>query len=269
MTDPTPATPDEAVALGHPEARCQSCGGRNVVWHAPNPLWNAAVRRQDGSETFGILCPPCFVSVYEDSTGDRGQVWCLHPHDHEHLSRPAPDGAAALHDVLATAIHGSKSLSHKMRHPRGPEPRCWDEALAVLAFLPDGVRLAVVPEGSSVVSVEDVTSLASHLLPLSRQAPDGAVAVLRGDLYLRLLDYYGSPGHAMDIADQVTAALGPGWSLSRQQGGTVRGITASGRTWWLRWPACSRRPWRRPTRHPPGSSCTPTSTGQASWHVHR
>lgn len=176
MTDPTPATPDEAVALGHPEARCQSCGGRNVVWHAPNPLWNAAVRRQDGSETFGILCPPCFVSVYEDSTGDRGQVWCLHPHDHEHLSRPAPDGAAALHDVLATAIHGSKSLSHKMRHPRGPEPRCWDEALAVLAFLPDGVRLAVVPEGSSVVSVEDVTSLASHLLPLSRQAPDGAVA---------------------------------------------------------------------------------------------
>lgn len=51
--------------------------------------------------------------------------------------------------------------------------------------------------------------------------PDEAVAALRGDLYLRLLDYYGSPGHAMDIADQVTAALGPGWSLSRQQGDTV------------------------------------------------
>ena len=51
---------------------------------------------------------------------------------------------------------------------------------------------------------------------LSRRQGD-TVAALRGDLYLRLLDHYGSPRHAMDVATLVAAALGPGWTLSRQQ----------------------------------------------------
>ena len=40
----------------HPEATCQACGRRNVVWHAESPLWN----RVNGSEN-GILCPTCFA----------------------------------------------------------------------------------------------------------------------------------------------------------------------------------------------------------------
>jgi hypothetical protein len=40
----------------HPEARCQECGGPNIVWSAGNYLWNYVVGGPDG-----ILCIPCFT----------------------------------------------------------------------------------------------------------------------------------------------------------------------------------------------------------------
>jgi hypothetical protein len=40
----------------HPESVCQDCGGANVVWFAPNDIWNRVV----GSPN-GILCPRCFI----------------------------------------------------------------------------------------------------------------------------------------------------------------------------------------------------------------
>lgn len=44
----------------HPESICDACGGPNVVWFAPNDLWNRVV----GSPN-GILCPTCFIRAAE------------------------------------------------------------------------------------------------------------------------------------------------------------------------------------------------------------
>lgn len=59
---------DSAVVLSpndfeqpHPEDCCQRCGGKNVVWSAPNDLWNAIIGKPDG-----ILCPPCFEERAEE-----------------------------------------------------------------------------------------------------------------------------------------------------------------------------------------------------------
>ena len=49
-------THDKAAAGHHPEDICTDCGGPNVVWHAPNDLWNRVM----GGEG-GILCPRCFI----------------------------------------------------------------------------------------------------------------------------------------------------------------------------------------------------------------
>lgn len=67
-SDESPATfgPD-----AHPEDRCRKCGGRNIVWFAPNPVWNAI------NQT-GVLCPVCFVSEYERING-RSFAWSLSP----------------------------------------------------------------------------------------------------------------------------------------------------------------------------------------------
>jgi hypothetical protein len=47
---PTPAT-------AHPEDFCEKCGGRNITWFAPSPLWNKY------AVEYGILCPLCFVEL--------------------------------------------------------------------------------------------------------------------------------------------------------------------------------------------------------------
>jgi hypothetical protein len=54
----------------HPESVCGRCGGRNLVWAAPSPLWNAVMRGGDingGPEPFhGIVCPTCFAVLAEE-----------------------------------------------------------------------------------------------------------------------------------------------------------------------------------------------------------
>lgn len=53
----------------HPEDRCHRCGGPNVVWSAPSPLWNRVMRPADqqghpGGEAYGgIVCPTCFAAL--------------------------------------------------------------------------------------------------------------------------------------------------------------------------------------------------------------
>ena len=47
------------VPVGHPEAVCHDCGGANVVWFAPNNLWNQVVRKSNKADP--ILCPRCFI----------------------------------------------------------------------------------------------------------------------------------------------------------------------------------------------------------------
>jgi hypothetical protein len=60
----------------HPEDYCHKCGGPNVVWFAPNTIWDRAVR--DANEP-GILCPTCFIQLAE-AAGFYG-VWKVALHD--------------------------------------------------------------------------------------------------------------------------------------------------------------------------------------------
>lgn len=49
---------------GHPERQCWRCGGPNIPWSAPSPLWNQVMRGGDinGDEMYdGIVCPTCFA----------------------------------------------------------------------------------------------------------------------------------------------------------------------------------------------------------------
>lgn len=52
----------------HPEDCCNRCGGPNVPWTAPSPLWNQVMRggHINGDDQFGgIVCPSCFATLAE------------------------------------------------------------------------------------------------------------------------------------------------------------------------------------------------------------
>lgn len=63
----------------HPEDFCHRCGHRNVLrWHAPNELWNAVIRNEDGTVREGypiseIICPRCFAEACEEI--EDGTIW--------------------------------------------------------------------------------------------------------------------------------------------------------------------------------------------------
>jgi hypothetical protein len=48
----------------HPEDFCHRCGGRNVCWYAPSPLWNI-VMSYPHERWNGIICPQCFMELAE------------------------------------------------------------------------------------------------------------------------------------------------------------------------------------------------------------
>lgn len=70
-----PATEQKAQ---HPEQTCEKCGGSNIVWFAPNELWNAHAM----AKGFGILCPVCFVNLAE-ADGFRPTAWKVQPESYE------------------------------------------------------------------------------------------------------------------------------------------------------------------------------------------
>lgn len=50
----------------HPEATCRRCGGPNLCWSAPSPLWNQVMRGGsiNGDDLYdGIVCPMCFAQL--------------------------------------------------------------------------------------------------------------------------------------------------------------------------------------------------------------
>lgn len=58
----------ESTADGHPEDHCHRCGGPNITWAAPSPLWNEVMRGGDieGRDLHdGIVCPTCFAVLAE------------------------------------------------------------------------------------------------------------------------------------------------------------------------------------------------------------
>jgi hypothetical protein len=65
--DPPPPPPSRDGGV-HPESYCGRCGGPNIVWTAPSPLWNAVIRGGsiNGDEIYdGIVCPTCFAVIAE------------------------------------------------------------------------------------------------------------------------------------------------------------------------------------------------------------
>ncbi len=57
-----------------PESVCHRCGGNNVVWFAPNEIWNQVDAPED------ILCPSCFV-ISAELKGITPTGWRLAPED--------------------------------------------------------------------------------------------------------------------------------------------------------------------------------------------
>jgi len=73
----TPVSSEAATtpfADEHPEDSCKKCGRPNIVWFAPNDLWNRYVRDQGEP---GILCPVCFVKLAEQ--GGLITTWSVAP----------------------------------------------------------------------------------------------------------------------------------------------------------------------------------------------
>lgn len=65
-----------AAEEAHPEDFCKKCGRPNIVWFAPNSLWNKVVRVNNHP---GVLCPICFVELAE-AIGIR-EVWKVAPNE--------------------------------------------------------------------------------------------------------------------------------------------------------------------------------------------
>lgn len=65
---------------------CRRCGGENITWFAPSPLWNFVMRGNDinGEPLHGdLVCLRCFVVLAEEA-GIKGR-WRL-------TADPEPDG---------------------------------------------------------------------------------------------------------------------------------------------------------------------------------
>jgi hypothetical protein len=98
-----PLTAPVGVPVGddtNPEAKCEECGRPNIVWFAPSPLWNAAVRTTPDSPDL-MLCPSCFAIRYETVTGDQPTAWVLTP---EVLAPEAPEGVPVGDDTPAPTV---------------------------------------------------------------------------------------------------------------------------------------------------------------------
>lgn len=90
---------DKSRDAGHPEDRCEKCGGPNVTWFAPNHLWNEVARTQDCDP---MLCPVCFIKAAEEK-GVKPSSWRVAPRMGERASRGLLIGLASyLNDMPLT-----------------------------------------------------------------------------------------------------------------------------------------------------------------------
>ncbi|GAA0720064.1 hypothetical protein Drose_06335 [Dactylosporangium roseum] len=135
----------------HPEAICHRCGGPNIAWSAPSPLWNAVMRGGsiNGEEAFdGIVCPSCFARLAEE----RGiaELWRF--------------SAGRVHVELETVT---------------PSGRTWDDA----TWLWRETSSVEQPEPAPVVDVAPDPRLHAHELggPQAGCADCAAKAAAQGD----------------------------------------------------------------------------------------
>jgi hypothetical protein len=70
----------DAPNTEHPEDTCEDCGGPNVVWFAPNDVWNQVMRGGDrgAPDAVGIVCPMCFIRRAENE-GLTPTAWSVQP----------------------------------------------------------------------------------------------------------------------------------------------------------------------------------------------
>ena len=87
--------------LGPAESACEACGGPNIIWFAPNDLWNAY------AGNYCILCPICFARRAE-SGGLRPTAWVLRPEEVSDMptesDRSAMDSAAGFYPASGGSI---------------------------------------------------------------------------------------------------------------------------------------------------------------------
>lgn len=63
----------------HPEDFCHRCGRRNISWFVASDLWNEAWTEAEAEGGYqSVLCPQCFVELWERATGLR-MTWELRP----------------------------------------------------------------------------------------------------------------------------------------------------------------------------------------------
>lgn len=97
------------LVVAHPEDFCGKCGRPNVVWFAPSPLWNKAVRAKGECE---ILCPVCFVQLAE-AAGIPATAWVVMP---ERPNDDYQDAAEELAEWIGIHPRWSRaSLVHTIR----------------------------------------------------------------------------------------------------------------------------------------------------------
>lgn len=58
----------------HPEDFCDDCLMPNVVWCAPNKLWNRVIRAHGENGPDPMLCPTCFIKRAE-AAGINSTAW--------------------------------------------------------------------------------------------------------------------------------------------------------------------------------------------------
>ena len=69
--------PPKKKQLLTPETEnCCKCGGKNIIWFAPNELWNRVMRKTGMESKYGIICIHCFVEIAE-SNGVKPTAWIL------------------------------------------------------------------------------------------------------------------------------------------------------------------------------------------------
>lgn len=86
MSSQQPESGDTRVGLLEDAETCYRCGGENVIWSAPSPLWNKVMRGNDingDPQYHDLVCTRCFI-VLAFEAGIEGR-WRL-------SVTPEPDG---------------------------------------------------------------------------------------------------------------------------------------------------------------------------------
>jgi hypothetical protein len=100
--------PAEKATAAHPEDFCERCRRPNIVWFAPNEIWNAA------HGEWGILCPVCFAELAA-AAGFNKDAWRVAPEFYvaaektdaprcNGLCKEVPDAICPVHGLAATLL---------------------------------------------------------------------------------------------------------------------------------------------------------------------